>query len=95
MGKNARQTSRLNAKSTLKPSRSPREESLATTADVLGKKLLNFSEPSKTPEPGNAKVISVVNQKGVVKFFDGQTGKPASFDNFREFRLLITNGEGK
>jgi filamentous hemagglutinin len=38
---------------------------------------------------------AVVNQKGVVKFFDGQTGKPASFDNFREFRLLITNGEGK
>ena len=66
MGKNARQTSRLNAKSTLKPTRSPREESLATTADVLGKKLLNFSEPSKTPEPGNAKVISVVNQKGGV-----------------------------
>ena len=67
MGKNARQTSRLNAKSTLKPTRSPREESLATTADVLGKKLLNFSEPSKTPEPGNAKVISVVNQKGGVE----------------------------
>ena len=66
MGKNARQTSRLNAKSTLKPTRSPREESLATTADVLGKKLVNFAEPTKTPEPGNAKVISVVNQKGGV-----------------------------
>ena len=26
----------------------------------------NFAEPTKTPEPGNAKVISVVNQKGGV-----------------------------
>ena len=34
---------------------------------------------------------AVVNQKGVVKLFDGQTGKSASFGNFREFRLLITN----
>ena len=66
MGKNARQTSRLNAKSTLKPTRSPREESLATTADVLGKKLVNFAEPTKTPEAGIARVISVVNQKGGV-----------------------------
>ena len=55
MGKNARQTSRLNAKSTNSPARSnPREESLATTSDVLGKKLRNFAEPTKTPEAGNA-----------------------------------------
>ncbi|MFM8868528.1 MAG: ParA family protein, partial [Candidatus Nanopelagicus sp.] len=66
MGKNARQTSRLNAKSTNKPTATPREESLATTSDVLGKKLLNFPEPTKTPEAGNARVISVVNQKGGV-----------------------------
>jgi chromosome partitioning protein len=50
MGKNARQTSRLTAKSTLKPARNPKEESLATTADVLGKKLVSFAEPTKTPE---------------------------------------------
>jgi chromosome partitioning protein len=50
----------------LKPARNPREESLATTADVLGKKLVTFAEPTKTPESGNARVISVVNQKGGV-----------------------------
>ncbi|NBO16936.1 MAG: ParA family protein, partial [Actinobacteria bacterium] len=42
MGKNARQTSRLNVKSTNTAARSnPREESLATTSDVLGRKLKN------------------------------------------------------
>ncbi|MEJ2158411.1 MAG: toxin glutamine deamidase domain-containing protein [Desulfobacteraceae bacterium] len=33
----------------------------------------------------------VVDKKGVVKFFDGQTMKPASFEGFSEFRLLVTN----
>ena len=67
MGKNARKTSLYNAKSTKKPARSyPREESLATTSDVLGKKLRNFPEPTRTPEAGIARVISVVNQKGGV-----------------------------
>jgi len=67
MAKNARQTSRYNAKSTNKPALSKtREEGLATTSDVLGKKLQNFPEPTKTPEAGNARVISVVNQKGGV-----------------------------
>ena len=67
MGKNARKTSLYNAKSTNKPALSKtREESLATTSDVLGKKLRNFPEPTKTPEAGNARVISVVNQKGGV-----------------------------
>jgi len=67
MGKNARQTSRLNVKSTNSPARSnPREESLATTSDVLGRKQKNFPEPPKNPAAGNARVISVVNQKGGV-----------------------------
>jgi len=67
MGKNARQTSRLNVKSTNTPARNnPREEGLATTSEVLGKKIKNFPEPPKTPETGLAKVISVVNQKGGV-----------------------------
>jgi chromosome partitioning protein len=67
MGKNARQTSRLNVKSTNTAIRSlPREEGLATTSDVLGRKLKNFPEPPKNPAAGNAKVISVVNQKGGV-----------------------------
>ena len=36
---------------------------------------------------------AVVNQRGVVKFFDGQTGKPASLEGFTGFRLLITSPE--
>jgi chromosome partitioning protein len=60
MGKNARQTSRLNVKSTNSPARSnPREEGLATTSDVLGRKQKNFPEPPKNPAAGNARVISV------------------------------------
>lgn len=35
----------------------------------------------------------VVNQRGVVTFFDGQTGKSASFSGFSGFRLLITAPE--
>jgi len=67
MAKNARKTSLYTAKSTNKPALSrAREEGLATTSDVLGKKPQNFPEPNRTPEAGNARVISVVNQKGGV-----------------------------
>ena len=67
MAKNARKTSLYNAKSIKKPALSrAREEGLATTSDVLGKKLQNFPEPNRTPEAGSARVISVVNQKGGV-----------------------------
>jgi chromosome partitioning protein len=43
-----------------------REEGLATTADVLGRKIKNFPEPPKIVEGSSARVISVVNQKGGV-----------------------------
>jgi chromosome partitioning protein len=67
MAKNASQTSRQNVKSTLGVSKSKvREEGLATTSDVLGRKIKNFPEPPKTVEGGTARVISVVNQKGGV-----------------------------
>lgn len=67
MAKNASQTSRQNVKSTFEPSRSKiREEGLATTADVLGRKLKNFPEPPKVSDTATARVISVVNQKGGV-----------------------------
>ena len=33
----------------------------------------------------------VVDSKGVVKFFDGQTMKEAVWNGFKEFKLLITN----
>ena len=36
-------------------------------------------------------VFNVVNQKGTVRFLDGQTGKPASFDGFTSFQFLRTN----
>jgi len=32
----------------------------------------------------------VVNQRGQVKFLDGQTGAPASFAGYTDLRLLIT-----
>lgn len=67
MAKNASQTSRQNVKSTFEPSRSKiREEGLATTADVLGRKIKNFPEPPKVTDTASARVISVVNQKGGV-----------------------------
>jgi chromosome partitioning protein len=67
MAKNASQTSRQNVKSTFEPSKSKiREEGLATTADVLGRKIKNFPEPPKVADTATARVISVVNQKGGV-----------------------------
>jgi len=67
MAKNASQTSRQNVKSTLGTHKSKiREEGLATTADVLGRKIKNFPEPPKIVEGSSARVISVVNQKGGV-----------------------------
>jgi chromosome partitioning protein len=67
MAKNASQTSRQNVKSTFAPSKSKiREEGLATTADVLGRKVKNFPEPPKITDTASARVISVVNQKGGV-----------------------------
>ena len=67
MAKNASQTSRQNAKSTFGATKSKiREEGLATTADVLGRKIKNFPEPPKVTDTAPARVISVVNQKGGV-----------------------------
>lgn len=67
MAKNASQTSRQNVKSTFEPTKSKiREEGLATTADVLGRKIKNFPEPPKVSDTATARVISVVNQKGGV-----------------------------
>jgi len=43
-----------------------RDEELATTAGVLGRQIIDFPVVVSTPEPGSARVISVVNQKGGV-----------------------------
>lgn len=40
-------------------------------------------------QPGH--VFNVVNQNGVVRFLDGQTGKPASIGDFKTLQLLRTN----
>lgn len=36
-------------------------------------------------------VFNVVNQSGVVRFLDGQTGRAATLDGFTNFQLLRTN----
>ena len=36
-------------------------------------------------------VFNVVNQKGTVRFLDGQTGRAATFDGYDSFKLLRTN----
>jgi hypothetical protein len=36
-------------------------------------------------------VFNAVNQGGVVRFLDPQTGGPASFEGYSEFRFLWTN----
>lgn len=43
-----------------------RDEELATTSSVLGRAVIDFPMVVSTPEPGSARVISVVNQKGGV-----------------------------
>jgi filamentous hemagglutinin len=40
-------------------------------------------------QPGH--VFNVVNQNGVVRFLDGQTGKSANLSNFNTLQLLRTN----
>ena len=36
-------------------------------------------------------VFNAVNQKGTIRFLDGQSGKPASFEGFSGFQFLKTN----
>jgi hypothetical protein len=40
---------------------------------------------------GTGHVFNVVNQGGVVRYLDGQTGQAASFAGYTGFRLLKTN----
>ncbi|MEN9735501.1 MAG: hypothetical protein RL129_211 [Actinomycetota bacterium] len=60
MAKSNSKITRLNAKSTL------RDEELATSANVLGRKTFEFPDVKNPPAPGRARVISIVNQKGGV-----------------------------
>ncbi|QXH53684.1 hypothetical protein KSS94_11430 [Pseudomonas fakonensis] len=40
-------------------------------------------------QPGH--VFNVISQNGVVRFLDGQTGKPANLSNFKALQLLRKN----
>lgn len=60
MAKGNTKISRLSAKSTFK------DEELATTASVLGRKTFEFPDPKAPQSEGRARVISIVNQKGGV-----------------------------
>lgn len=40
---------------------------------------------------GPGHVFNVVNQSGAIRYFDGQTGKPANMSNFKTLQLLRTN----
>jgi chromosome partitioning protein len=62
MAKSASEISRLNAKSTL----SKFDSEIVTTSMVLGTPQRDFPIPAPLTEHGNAKIISVVNQKGGV-----------------------------
>jgi chromosome partitioning protein len=60
MAKGNSKVSRLEDKST------NRDEQLATTSALLGRRPLDFPNIVGAPEPGSARIISVVNQKGGV-----------------------------
>ena len=62
MAKSATEISRLNAKSTF----SKADSEIVTSSSVLGKPAKDFPYPTPLTEHGNAKIISVVNQKGGV-----------------------------
>ncbi|MEY3098383.1 MAG: hypothetical protein RIS32_174 [Actinomycetota bacterium] len=62
MAKSASEISRLNAKSTF----SKADSEIVTSSSVLGKPAKDFPYPAPLVEHGDAKIISVVNQKGGV-----------------------------
>ena len=62
MAKSASEITRFNAKSTI----SKFDSEITTSSSVLGKPALDFPIPTTLEEHGNAKIISVVNQKGGV-----------------------------
>ena len=62
MAKSASEITRLNAKSTL----SKFDSEIVTSSMVLGTPQRDFAIPAPLTEHGNAKIISVVNQKGGV-----------------------------
>ncbi|NJM53651.1 MAG: hypothetical protein HC846_09845, partial [Blastocatellia bacterium] len=48
-------------------------------------------QPSRqpTPTPVRGHVFNAVNQNGVIRFLDGQTGGPASFRGYSSFQFTV------
>jgi filamentous hemagglutinin len=68
-----------------------------TSSSVIAADLQNAGSGAQGIEFGSrgpgevGHVFNVVNQNGVIRFLDGQTGKPATLDGFVNFRFLKTN----
>lgn len=62
---------------------------ITTTMTTAGSGARGIVAGSRGSQVGH--VFNVVNQNGVVRFLDGQTGQPATFNGFQSFRLLRTN----
>lgn len=71
--------------------------SSATTVSSIEQQILNAGNGARgivfgsrgPKEAGH--VFNVVNQNGVVRFLDGQSGQPATFGGYQSFHLLKTN----
>lgn len=69
----------------------------ATTNGGIAQQMLNAGDGARgivfgSRGPSEAgHVFNVVNQNGVVRFLDGQTGAPATFNGYTSFHLLKTN----
>lgn len=62
---------------------------VAETMQAAGSGARGIVFGSRGNEVGH--VFNVVNQNGVVRFLDGQTGRAATLDGYRAFQLLRTN----
>ena len=54
-----------------------------------GSRGIIFGQSKISGQPGH--VFNVINQKGVIRFLDGQSGKSATFNELKNFRLLRAN----
>lgn len=60
-------------------------------ASRAGARGIIFGQSKGAGQPGH--VWNIVNQNGVVRVLDGQSGQEATFlfDHFQNFRILVTN----
>ena len=69
----------------------------AATSSGIEQEILNSGSGSRGIVFGSrgpnqvGHVFNVVNQNGVVRFLDGQSGKPATFGGYQSLHLLKTN----